>query len=233
MGLKYSVNETFFDTWTPESAYVLGYLYADGSLEDAPYLRGRYIRVTSVDKESIERIKRLLSSQHTIVEQSPSGYGRKQRYLLRIGSHKLYLSLINRGLTLRKSLTMKFPSLPREILRDFVRGYFDGDGGTYLEIGRGSKGQPIIKKLVTVFTSGSDNFLRGLAQELTVATGVKTTRVLNSRRSFQLRYNTKDSLKLFDFLYKEVQDDLYLDRKLQVFLKYLKLRSIKATYPSG
>lgn len=33
MGVKHKVNESFFDCWHPGMAYVLGFLYADGSLE--------------------------------------------------------------------------------------------------------------------------------------------------------------------------------------------------------
>lgn len=33
MGLKYSVNEKFFDAWNKGMAYTLGYVFADGSLE--------------------------------------------------------------------------------------------------------------------------------------------------------------------------------------------------------
>ena len=43
MGLKYPVNEKFFDAWSSEMAYVLGFIFADGSLEDSPNIRGKYI----------------------------------------------------------------------------------------------------------------------------------------------------------------------------------------------
>lgn len=66
MGIKYSVDETFFDNWTSEMAYVLGYIYADGSLEDASYLRGKYLRVSSAEKSNIITIRKLLKSEHTI-----------------------------------------------------------------------------------------------------------------------------------------------------------------------
>ena len=38
-------------------AYVLGFIAADGSLEDASYLRGKYLRICSSDIEIIEKIK--------------------------------------------------------------------------------------------------------------------------------------------------------------------------------
>lgn len=33
MGVKYFVDEGFFNVWRPRMAYVLGFLYADGSLD--------------------------------------------------------------------------------------------------------------------------------------------------------------------------------------------------------
>lgn len=53
MGVKYDSNERFFDRWNPEMAYVLGFMFADGSLEDASYLRGKYVRVSSTDKDRV------------------------------------------------------------------------------------------------------------------------------------------------------------------------------------
>jgi len=72
MGIKYKVNENFFKEWSPIMAYVLGYWYADGSLEDASYLRGKYIRVTSIDKSTIEKIRDWLDSEHAIVVLKPT-----------------------------------------------------------------------------------------------------------------------------------------------------------------
>ena len=53
MGIKYRVNENFFEKWSPLMAYVLGYIYADGNLDDSPYMRGKYIKITSTDLDSI------------------------------------------------------------------------------------------------------------------------------------------------------------------------------------
>ncbi len=50
-------------------AYVLGYWYADGSMEFSPHIRGKYIRVTSTDKDRIIAIKRLLKSGHRIIKE--------------------------------------------------------------------------------------------------------------------------------------------------------------------
>ena len=64
MGKKYKVNENFFKVWTQEMAYTLGYFYADGSMEDSPKIRGKYIRISSAEKNNLLKIKKWMQSQH-------------------------------------------------------------------------------------------------------------------------------------------------------------------------
>lgn len=224
MGIKYAVNEEFFRNWNHEMAYVLGYLYADGSMEDASYLRGKYIRVSSIDRQTILKIKRLMNSKHTIVTRIPSSQKRGTSYLLRIGSHKLYNDLTDLGLFPHKSLTIKFPKVPVKYLKDFVRGYLDGDGCVYLERAQGKKQKLIVKRLRVIFTSGSKIFLEGLHMALHENFAVQYGKIYDSHRSFQLQYPTSSSIELFRLLYKNVSSRMYLERKLKVFIKYFALR---------
>ena len=143
---------------------------------------------------------------------------------MRIGSHKLYDALISLGLYPNKSLTIRFPKVPLEYLGDFIRGYFDGDGCVYLATAKGKKRAIIIKKLTTIFTSGSRLFLVDLAIVLKENAGLKHTKIYNSHRSFQLRYSTHDSIRLFKCLYGGKQLGLCLMRKFKIFLKYFNLR---------
>ena len=220
MGVKFKVNEEFFCSWNFAMAYVLGYWCADGSLEDCKSIRGKYIRVSSIDKNTIIKIKKLLSSEHKIVilpRQKDSN--RKTRYLLRIGSARLFESLINLGVFPNKSLSMLFPKVPRKYLSDFVRGYFDGDGCVYIwkQFGK-------IRKLSIIFTSGSFVFLKELCDILKIELNLKQKKVYNSHRSFQLRYSTEDSIKIFKFMYLKCDEKIYLERKFEVFRGYFKER---------
>ena len=227
MGVKYSSNEKFFDRWGREMAYVLGFMFADGSLEDAPYLRGKYVRVSSTDKDRVVAIKSLLNSDHTIVRRD-TGKNHKTAYLLRIGSHTLFNRLNNLGVTPHKSLTMQFPKMPLEYLSDFVRGYFDGDGCVYID--RGPNGQP--KRLLCVFTSGSKSFLQDLHAHLVSRIGIVGTGLYphgSTCGAYQLRYSTRDSLRLFQFMYKgPTSKELHLRRKYDIFTWYLRKRNLSA-----
>lgn len=224
MGLKYAVDKLFFDKWSDPMAYVLGYIYADGSLEDASETRGKYLRVTSVDKDRIESIRSLLSSKHTIAEEIRGGQ-QKTRFLLRIGDRRLFDALIKLGVTARKSLTMEFPSVPHRYLGAFVRGYFDGDGCAHIDVVHGKP-----KRLLSIFTSGSKKFLETLLIRLRDHAGLVGNRLYNHGSTvgaYQLRYSTRDSLRLFKLMYPRALDKrLLLQRKCDIFTKYLALRGI-------
>ena len=224
MGIKYSSNEDFFKKWTSEMAYVLGYLYADGSLEDASYLRGKYVRVSSVEKGNIIKIKKILNSKHTITEKKPTTKNGKTGYLLRIGSHILYDDLIKLGLYPNKSLTVKFPQIPKKFLNYFVLGYFDGDGCVMIQRAKGKIQKVIIKKLNVVFTCGSKDFLEKLAEKLKENFGINQLNVYNGHKSFMLSYSTEDSVKFFKVVYNNVKKDIFIKRKFDIFCEYFRLK---------
>ena len=228
MGIRYQVNEKFFTVWSHQMVYVLGYLYADGSMEDASYLRGKYVRVSSTDKDTILMIKKLLESKHTIVESNPRK-GKKQ-YLLRIGNTALYDSLTKIGLYPNKSLTISMPHVPDEFFSDFVRGYFDGDGCVSLYRTKGVHNQEIINKLTIIFTSGSFDFLQQLCNTLHTRLNLRQQKVYRGDRSFQLRFATEDSVKLFEFLFARcIQDQYYLQRKFEIFRYYFQKKPKRVT----
>lgn len=226
---KCKINEIFFNKWSPKMAYVLGYLYADGSLSDCSYIRAKYISVTSIDKDRIELFKKLLKSEHNIKIELPLTKDSHARYTLRIGSHKLYKRLGELGLYPNKSLNVKFPHVPSPLLNHFIRGYFDGDGCVFLEKSIGINNQPILKRLMVAFTSGSGDFLHGLGEVINKITLKKESKIYNSHRSCQLRYNTADTMKLFEFMYNNVQGDLFMRRKYNKFKEYLYLRPERIT----
>ena len=216
MGIKYSVDETFFDTWNNQMAYVLGFWFADGSVEYAPAMRGKYIRAGCTDKEIIVSIKNAMRSEHTIVETKRPG--RKTYYLLRIGNTTLFNTIKRHGVTERKSLTTKLPTIPGKYFGDFVRGYFDGDGCVYLD----KKNKNDYRRLSTIFTSGSKNFLEQLRFELSTHADMSNRiKITVSKggfsQAFQLRYSTGDSTKLYQLMYPPKPENLFLKRKRDKF----------------
>lgn len=222
MGIKYSVNEKFFRRWSPAMAYLLGYIYADGNLLHDKWSRGKYVSVTSIDKELIVLTKELLNSEHKISIEICEG-NRKDRFTLRIGNADLYNSLIELGLYPNKSLTISMPDVPKKFFKDFVRGYFDGDGCVHIYKSKGKVQKIILRKLCIIFSSGSKKFLAGLLILLRRELSLRQNKIYKGQRCWQLRFATVDSVELFKFMYAGNKGP-FLSRKLNVFREYFELR---------
>lgn len=206
-------------------AYALGFIYADGSIY--PSARGKYIVVTSTDRFIIHRFKKWLCSEHTIVKMSFIEGNRKDRFALRIGNAELYNSLVQLGLYPNKSLTIGMPKIPDTFLKDFVRGYFDGDGCVHLYRSKGIIQKIILRKLTAIFTSGSKKFLKELLEALRKNIELKQTKIYKSSRCFQLRFATYDTVELFKFMYNDTEKELFFKRKFKIFEYYFKLRPVR------
>lgn len=220
MGIKYNVSADFFRNWSPSMSYILGFIIADGSLEDASYLRGKYLRICSSDLEILDKIKKAMNSEHKIVVIKPrafhldgKSYISKEKYMIRIGSHEIYNDLINLGLMPNKSQVVRLPNIPREFLSYFVRGYLDGDGC----INHYNKKD----RLSVTFTSGSVLFLKDLANVISQAVGIKIHNVLENKRAYQIKYSTKEAILLLRYIYSDIKDNLYLNRKYKRFLDFM------------
>lgn len=212
MGIKYKINEDYFKKWSYEMAYILGFIVADGSLEDASYLRGKYLRIYNTDYYIINEIKYRLQSDHRIVQSSPRD-NRKVLYMLRIGSHKIFQDLGRLNIHPNKSLNIRVPTVPKKYFSSFLRGYFDGDGCIYIEKKKNN--------LKVIFTSGSKEFLDDLSKLISDYFMIKLHKAFNSHRSYQLKYCQKDSLKIFKHIYKNTENKLYLIRKREKYQDFL------------
>jgi len=96
------------------------------------------------------------------------------------------------GLTPRKSLTMQFPQVPRDCIRHFVRGCWDGDGSVL----RTTDGRRLIAK----FGCGSSAFVEGMLEAL-YAEGFPWRRVHQlRRRGVAVNYPTRKYQAFADYL---------------------------------
>lgn len=232
---RYQFNKDFFKTWTPEMAYVLGFMYADGNIMDSVISRTQYVSFDSADKEIIEKIKIALSSNHKIQIKPEriavhlnGAYKSREAFRLRIGSREMFADLLKLGLTPRKSLITEFPhDIPVDCLSHFVRGYFDGDGCVHIMKGKGKYGQEISRGLAVIFTSGSKVFLEGLRNKFE-SMGFRSGKMYFGSRAYRLKYSTSESMRWFQVFYgNQLGDTLFLKRKRDNFIKYFQNRNRK------
>ena len=129
---KANFNEFIFDSIdTEEKAYWLGFIFADGTISSSPLredAKTQYqfeLSLSSKDLNHLEKFAKFIEYKQPL-------YCDEIRCRLSVYSKHLWQVLNVNGCTPQKSLTLKFPKVElfksRDLIRHFIRGYFDGDG---------------------------------------------------------------------------------------------------------
>jgi hypothetical protein len=193
---KYIDPYQFFESWTEESAYTIGFFAADGNVDK----RGpESLRINFSQKEPdiIYALRDAIGTGKII---------RKSRgtYELYIQSVKIYqrLCAIFSQDVCRKSLTLKWPSIPDEYAKHFTRGAMDGDGA-------------LMKKKDGTweisYSTGSGDFAKGLEKEVFRLTGIKMHVGYSRSHLYAIRCAGIKAVCLASWLYKDCK--IALDRK--------------------
>ena len=200
-------------------AYVLGFFVADGNLALNP--RGsRYISFTSCDRDLLYKIRSLLQSNHKIASRRRNE-NNKLAYCLQIGSKIIFNDLLKLGLKPNKSKVLKFPSIRKKYLSNFVRGFFDGDGNvTISEYHRSDRKSHRGRTILSGFISGSKKFLNDLREHLQKYASLGDGTLYFSNGGYRLFYSVNDSRKLYNFMYNNLSNNLFLERKKKIFESY-------------
>jgi len=172
--------------WSPEFAYAIGLLTADGCLSKD----GRHIDLTSKDKAQVLLYRKCLGIA-TKVSTKRSGAG-NLAYCIQFSDVLFYRFLQSIGLSPAKSKTIAFIAVPDEYFLDFVRGYFDGDGSSF------SYYDSVFKmsfRFYISFTSASPLFVDWLRGQLRRVLGVKGHIGRNRNNTYQqLKYSKKEAV---------------------------------------
>lgn len=209
---KSNVNPLAFQTLTPETAYVLGYIVADGNIGDGDNV---HLGVGGVDYAIMCKIRDVLKSDHPF--QKKTLEGRRPFYYLRIYNSQLVNDLNERwGVTPRKSFTVTLPPVPDDLFFDFLRGYFDGDGYAHYD-----DRPPKFNMLTIQFTSVSKQLLDDISAKLSALLGVHQLPWKHRQRnSYSLSYRTREVAPIFEAMYRSA-NDLFLEYKRLPYERYL------------
>ena len=207
------VNTKFFDSWSQRVAYVLGFIAADGCISIQSD-DDRYQLIIQInDLELLEKIKYVMKSMHPI-----SRIIRKLGpiYRLSICSKRLVYRLLELGIGPRKSLSMRFPNIPKEYARHFIRGVLDGDGS--IGITKFPNGQ---RYLQLSFVSGSEKFIRGINDTIHEKLDMQQRKIFYSGNVYVLEYTHKSAKKVLAWIYSD--SVIHLERKYQRFVEFMKV----------
>jgi predicted DNA-binding protein YlxM (UPF0122 family) len=220
---KINVNEDFFSSWSPAMAYVLGVICTDGNLNPGrirePWRAKSastvpIISVAQKEPELLEKILHLMNCDAKLYFSKERVYGKTKAgaiYHFGISNENLYDDIVNLGLTPNKSLTMQFPNTPNEFIRHFIRGCWDGDGSVYIDNYSG--------KIGASFVSGSLEFVEAMVKKLVDAGLPSRTIYLHkhSKGSYYFKFTGSQVPMLHHYLYDNVPETQYLERKFNLF----------------
>ena len=198
-------NSDFFDKIdTEEKAYWLGFLYADGNISQTDNKISCDLKI--IDVQHLLKLKQSLKSTTNVCCDTKL----LNRCRFSIRNAQLHDSLIKQGCVPNKSLILTFPDtnvVSEDLIRHFIRGYFDGDG--CLSFNKNRYCIPNVSIL------GTKQFL----EKLETTSNFKWRWVHDSRHNSNIYSIHADKNHGIDFLNWIYSDcTIYLERKYQRYL---------------
>ena len=212
---EYYLNEHYFDEIdTPNKAYILGFLYADGYNNTINHTI--CLSLNKKDKDILERMRKEIGCEkplfHSEYVNKLDGVLREQEILILASKH-MSETVEKWGLVKNKTFILHFPDFLREDLYShFIRGYFDGDGCVCV-----GKSKTSYTRLFLSFMSSWD-FCVGLQKFLenkNITIHVNHPSGKKKENGLARTSDKKEIEKLMHFMYYDA--DLFLKRKYNIF----------------
>lgn len=207
---------------TEEKAYWLGFIYADGYISGIQESYNFEISLKSEDKDHLYKFNKFMKHcdpNHVKISNTNYQNNGIKYKRCRWGIHNKHLwqTLNNYGCTPRKSLTLQFPDTKifksKDLIRHFMRGYFDGDG--CISYGNKEHNKICIKIL------GTYAFLTELKKNLLTVTNYVLTNNKNSSNTKVLTITGKNAFKTIYYLYNNSK--IYLNRKYRRYKEFCRV----------
>lgn len=227
LGLKkypYMCDYHYFDEIdTEEKAYWLGFLTADGWINknDKNNAGVTGIELQYGDINHLKKFNKSIGGNYKITDRwrpcaiSTSNKEKEHHTCcIRIFSLTMYNSLSDKGFTKDKSFDCNIPDLREDLIRHFIRGYFDGDGCLCFTN----------KSFNINFATASKTLNDDVAKILKLENfNVIESTYINNYSTTMYRLDIcrqQDKINFLDWIYQDC--NIYLDRK---YKKYIKVKN--------
>lgn len=214
---KYYINPNYFELIDNEwKAYWLGFMYADGWVGSNGNSVG--IALQRKDEYHIDRLRQSLQCDNPIYQYESKGLNKTEGRVflqssLTVNNQKLNSDLQKHGCVNKKSLVLKPPVIKSDLVRHFVRGYFDGDGWVSMNEKRMSF------EVGFIGTYEMMEYIRDYlqSQDVSLAT-IEKNKKYGSSNTYTIRYGSLlDNEKIFNLFYYHC--NIFLKRKFEKFDK--------------
>lgn len=225
LGLKkprYEFNKRFFEEInTPEKAYWIGFIFADGYITSQPSSKSYEIGIM-LEKSDFEHLKKFNKSLNGNV---PVKFRKRKNHLkteshhkdytesctIRLYSYDMYNDLVSKGILENKTYKdFSINNIPVDLQWHFIRGFLDGDG--HIEKPSDTNKYPRVgftNRCVLLLTE-----IQELLKQYDISSNLRPNR--EGSKVFQLVISNKKSINLFlEKCYDSAT--VYLDRKYVLY----------------
>lgn len=230
-GLKkspYNCDYSFFKTIdSEEKAYWLGFIAADGWITvnelsnagvvgiDLQY--GDLGHLKKFNKSICGNYKIDILDKSCAISTHPDRIHKICR--IRIFSIDMVNDLYKFGITNDKTYNFHIPNIPENLMKHFVRGYFDGDGCVRTKARKLASGQ-IVEHPLCDFSSVDIDFLEELRQYIYDKLGICSYIYAEKSGCHRLCiHKNEHTVAFLNYLYNDAQ--IYLDRKYEKYLSII------------
>lgn len=214
-------------------AYIIGFFMSDGYSTGSQF----GLRLKEEDYYMLEKIKNYFSEKITI------GTHKTGAKNFVISSYKVLENLEKLGISKDKThKELSIPPMNKDLIRHFIRGYFDGDGSvfvcnknktnSYLKCNICSPTINILKEINSILKENGIDAKIDVERRIGKKAKVPSGEVICSMDMFRLFIRKKSEIKKFyNFLYDE--STIYLDRKKEIFDNNKEMLEYKKLYANA
>jgi len=211
-----------------EKAYWLGFLAADGCIRRRVNKEGKTkgdaiaLKLSVMDEKHMEKFRDSICPSAKIYYQTCKTVTRKgndsysHTCNLGVYSNELVQDIIKLGVGPRKTFTVCKPNIDEKYYKDFIRGFFDGDGCCYVSKKLGNRGLYTMGINYSFACASKDmrDFFAVELDKLGITTKCYDNLNLNITGGFL------NSKKFFDYIYTDAT--IYLKRKYDKGMEFVK-----------
>ena len=202
--------EDYFDCIdSEEKAYLLGFIMADGSIDRSNISKTPELRISiqSEDRNILDILSQRICPSKPVIIRNKRKVNWKDTANFSVISEHLCFSLESWGVVSRKSYKdLVIPNINTNLIRHFIRGYFDGDGSIGKYGGRLKFSLLGTNELLTWIL----NFFKNK--------GMKTTPKISKKKNiYSIQVNSKLDIELIENILYTSSNDYCLKRKKEKF----------------
>lgn len=227
---RYNVNHSYFEVIdTEEKAYWLGFLYADGCVRKTKSGSQLILKLSDKDKNHLNLFKTNIESEHKIINSQNKTISKKgtpsisNNCVIRINSDKLIQDLITQGCIPKKTFIIDKPNIPEKFYKDFLRGYYDGDGNFFYN--------DKSKMAVITIVSASEKFRKFIIEVISKIPNIGNIHEDKEKYTIKIT-NIVGIIGFLSYIYDGSK--IELTRKKEYYEKYREYRkSVESNYQRG